>query len=187
MNRVLAIAAAAAALASTPVSAKEWSKNKAWTVTEFNDGACLMRPTKASGAVFQVIEAIDRHGSLAVSGLPEAEGDAIAISYGFTDQPYMGLLAARAATYLTGDHTSIDTMLWRLPAHSATLQGKPALEMEMPRNFLDLFASYAHVMLSTEDKPQIEGFFDTEGGEQAVAALRLCTAALSSKLAKGAK
>jgi hypothetical protein len=187
MKRVLAIAAAAAVTCSIPASAKEWSKDKAWTVTEFNEGACLMRPNTPSGAVFQVIEAVDRRGSLAVSGLPQPEDAEGVLSYGFTDKHYMAVLAARLSTYLTGDHTSIDTMLWKLPARPATLEGKPAFEVEMPRNFLDMFEFYPRMMLSTEDKPQIEGFFDTAGGEQAVAALRKCTAALSEKLAKKAK
>ena len=187
MKRVLAIAAAAAITYSIPASAKEWSKDKAWTVTEYNEGACLMRPTNANGAIFQIIEAVDRHGSLAVSGLPKPEGADGALSYGFTDKAYMTVLAARVGTYLTGDHTSIDTILWRLPSGSATLQGKPALEMEIPRNFLDMFAFYPRMMLSTEDKPQVEGYFDTTGGEQAVEALRACTATLSEKLAKEAK
>jgi hypothetical protein len=187
MQRVLAIAAAAAVTFSSTVAAKEWSKDKAWTVTEYNEGACLMRPTNASGAVFQVIESVDRRGSLAVSGWPAAEGGEGLLSYGFTDKNNMTVLAARAATYLTGDHTSIDTILWRLPAVPVTLLGKPALEMEMPRNFLDMFEFYPRVMLSSEDKPQIEGYFDTAGGKQAVAALRKCTAALSDKIAKGAK
>jgi hypothetical protein len=180
-------AAAMAALACAPAGAKEWSKDKAWTVTEFNQGACLMRTVRPSGAVLQVIEAVDRHGGFSVSGLPNIADKPMRLRYGFTDQNYMTVLAWRARTYLTEKHDSIDTLLWSVSGQPAKLLGKPALESEMPRNFVDLLGAFKTVMLTTEEGPGTEGFFDLTGSPAAISALRQCTAAQKAKLPKEAQ
>ena len=187
MIRAIYAFAAVAALAAVPATAKEWSKDKMWTVTEYSEGACLMRPKDMANGGFQIIEAVDHNGSIAVSGLPGISGEAGTIAYGFTNQPYMSVLVMRTKHYLTEDHESIDTMLWKLPAEPVTLLGQPALEMQMPRNLLDIYAELGTLMLSTEEKPQIEGFFSKAGASSAIAALRECNKALAAKLAKGGK
>jgi hypothetical protein len=186
MIRAIYAFAAIAALAAVPTTAKEWSKDKTWTVTEFNEGACLMRPKDmTSNKGFQIIEAVDHNGSLAVTGLPGTSNEPATLSYSFTSETYMTVLVRRAQTYITHEHNSIDTLLWKVPAQPASLYGKPAYEMQIPRNFLDLYAELGTLMLSTEDKPMIEGFYPYTGAADAIAALRECNKALSAKLAKG--
>ena len=185
MRRLIA-AAALAAMVAAPAHAKEWSKDKTWTVTEFTPGTCLMRQIDGN-AVFQVIEAVDRHGGFSVAGLPGITDKPAPLRYGFTDENYITTLAKRAGTYITEVHTSIDTLLWTVGGQPATLMGKPALESEMPRNFLDLVGSHQSLMLTTKDNLMTEGFFDMSGAPAAIAALRQCTASQAAKLPKAAK
>ena len=186
MIRAIYAFAAVAALAAVPTTAKEWSKDKTWTVTEYNEGACLMRPKDMTNKGFQIIEAVDHNGSFAVTGLPGISNEPGSLAYGFTSETYMIVLARRAQSYITGDHNTIDTLLWQLPAQPASLLGKPAYETQMPRNFLDLYAEMGTLMLSTENNPMVEGFYSNPGAPAAIAALRECNKALAAKLAKGA-
>ena len=184
--RYLMGAAMLALTAAAPAGAREWSKDKAWTVTEFNQDACLMRRAAGTEAMLQVIETPDHHGSVSVSGLPGMTAAPGPLRYGFTDANYTTMLANRAKAYITESHDSIDSLLWTLGAQPVTLQGRPALEAEISRNFIDLMGSYEHLILAIDDKPTTEGFLDMSGAPAAIAALRRCTAALAAKQPKGA-
>ena len=187
MIRAIYAFAAVAALAA-PASAKEWSKDKSWTVTEFDQNACLMRPAEIGKYPFQIVEAADHSGTVSVSGLEENADEPGVLYYGFTNRPFIGLLADRIATQMTDQHEKIDTMLWSLPADPATLMGKPALEMMRPRNFLDIYAQMGSaVMFSTEDNPKPGGYFPIPGAAGAVAALRQCIASRADQTGKETK